>query len=59
MWNDLNKLSVVFMITGVAGMVVAAILVKMGYGRRAVGALSRGSRMAIKAVASGFKARSK
>lgn len=59
MWDDLTKLSAVFMITGAAGMVAAAVLVKMGYGRRAVGALSRGSRMAIRAVANGFKARSK
>lgn len=49
------QLSVALISAGVVGIVGAVILVKMGYGRPLYGAVSKASRMAVKAVTKRFR----
>lgn len=43
-------LSIAFFAAGGLGLALALVLVKMGYGSRVVGAISKGSRLAIRAM---------
>ncbi len=47
--SDLHVALLLFALGGV-GLIVAVILVKMGFGKPIIGALSKGSRLAIRAV---------
>jgi hypothetical protein len=44
------EMSIVLIIAGVLGIILAVALVKMGYGSRMVGQISKGSRLALRAM---------
>jgi hypothetical protein len=41
--------------TGAGGLVLALVLVKLGVGRQVMGALSKGSRLAVRAITGRFE----
>lgn len=44
------EMSIALIVAGVLGIALAVALVKMGYGGRVVGMVSKGSRLALRAV---------
>ena len=44
------EMSIALIVAGILGIVLAVALVKMGYGGRMVGMVSKGSRLALRAV---------
>jgi hypothetical protein len=44
------QMSIALIVAGILGIVLAVALVKMGYGGRMVGMVSKGSRLALRAV---------
>ena len=44
------QMSIALIVAGILGIVLAVALVKMGYGGRMVGVVSKGSRLALRAV---------
>lgn len=55
--DPLSGLAFALVISGIIGIAGAVILVRMGYGSRVIGAVSKGSRLAIKAVTRRFRRR--
>lgn len=55
--DPLGGIAYALIIAGLIGIVGAVILVKLGFGTRVVGAVSRGSRLAIKAVTKRWRKR--
>jgi len=44
------EMSIALIVAGILGITLAVALVKMGYGGRMVGVVSKGSRLALRAV---------